>query len=63
MAVAIIVDALIIRTVLVPAAMHTLGKANWRLPAALDRRLPRLKLEDDVEATAPVEEGSEPSLV
>ena len=47
MAVAIIIDALVIRTVLVPAIMHTLGKANWHLPAVLDRRLPRLKLEDD----------------
>jgi RND superfamily putative drug exporter len=65
MAAAIIVDALIIRTVLVPAAMHTLGKANWKLPAALDRRLPRLKLEDDDGAAAPGEERtpSEPSLV
>jgi RND superfamily putative drug exporter len=62
MAAAIIVDALIIRTVLVPAAMHTLGKANWKLPGALDRRLPRLKVEDDVDAIAPVER-SEPSLV
>jgi len=26
--------------------MHTLGKANWRLPSILDRRLPRLNLED-----------------
>jgi putative drug exporter of the RND superfamily len=26
--------------------MHTLGKANWRLPAILDRRLPHLHLED-----------------
>jgi hypothetical protein len=26
--------------------MHTLGKANWRLPAILDRRLPHLDLED-----------------
>jgi hypothetical protein len=45
--------------------MNTLGKANWKLPAALDRRLPRLKLEDDDGATAPGEERtpSEPSLV
>jgi hypothetical protein len=25
--------------------MHTFGKANWALPAFLDRRLPRLSLE------------------
>jgi putative drug exporter of the RND superfamily len=45
MAVAILIDALLIRTVLVPAVMHTFGKYNWALPAFLDRRLPRLSLE------------------
>ena len=49
MAAAVLTDALLVRTVLVPAVMHTLGKANWRLPAILDRRLPHLHLEDDVE--------------
>jgi putative drug exporter of the RND superfamily len=46
MAAAVLTDALLVRTVLVPALMHTLGKANWRLPAVLDRRLPHLSLED-----------------
>jgi RND superfamily putative drug exporter len=45
MAVAIFIDALLIRTILVPAVMHTFGKYNWALPAFLDRRLPRLSLE------------------
>jgi RND superfamily putative drug exporter len=49
MAVAIAIDALLIRTVLVPAAMHTLGRANWYLPEALDRRLPHLSLEAESE--------------
>jgi RND superfamily putative drug exporter len=56
MAAAVLTDALIVRTVLVPAVMHTLGKANWRLPAVLDRRLPHLHLEDDGEPA-----GSEPA--
>jgi hypothetical protein len=47
MAVAILIDALLIRTVLVPAVMHTFGKMNWALPGFLDRRLPRLSLEGD----------------
>jgi RND superfamily putative drug exporter len=34
--------------VLVPAIMHTLGDANWRLPAWLNRRLPRLEIEGEV---------------
>jgi putative drug exporter of the RND superfamily len=45
MAAAIFVEAYIIRTVFVPAAMHMLGRSNWWLPAWLDRALPRLHLE------------------
>jgi putative drug exporter of the RND superfamily len=44
-AAAIFVDAYIIRTVLVPALMHLLGRANWWLPAWLDQALPRLHVE------------------
>jgi RND superfamily putative drug exporter len=44
-AAAIFVDAYIARTVLVPSVMHMLGRANWWLPAWLDRRLPRLLVE------------------
>jgi RND superfamily putative drug exporter len=47
MAAAVVADALIVRTILVPAVMHMLGKANWRIPAALDRILPRLALEGE----------------
>ena len=44
-AAAILIDAYIARTVLVPAVMHLLGGANWWLPAWLDRILPRLHVE------------------
>ena len=46
MAAAILVDALIVRTVLVPAIMHTLGRRNWYLPSWLDRRLPHVEVEE-----------------
>jgi uncharacterized membrane protein YdfJ with MMPL/SSD domain len=46
MAAAILVDALIVRTVLVPAIMHTFGRRNWYLPSWLDRRLPHLEIEE-----------------
>jgi RND superfamily putative drug exporter len=49
MATAILVDALVIRTVLVPAIMHSLGKANWYFPRWLERRLPRLEIEAGAE--------------
>jgi RND superfamily putative drug exporter len=42
LATAIVVDATIVRMVLVPASMALLGRANWWLPAVVDRRLPRL---------------------
>jgi RND superfamily putative drug exporter len=48
----VLVDALLIRGLLVPALMHLIGPANWALPRWLDRILPRLNVE-----------SAEPSLV
>ncbi|MGD9695909.1 MAG: MMPL family transporter [Thermoleophilia bacterium] len=45
MATAIFVDATVIRMVLVPAVMQLMGRANWWIPAWLDRALPRLDAE------------------
>ncbi|MBF4770494.1 MMPL family transporter [Nocardioides agariphilus] len=45
LAVAILIDATVVRMVLVPATMALLGKANWWLPTWLDRILPRLSIE------------------
>jgi hypothetical protein len=45
MATAILVDATIVRMVLVPAVMQLLGRANWWLPGWLDRVLPRIDVE------------------
>src|SRR4051795_6973801 len=42
---AVFLDAFILRTVLVPAAMHLLGDRNWWLPRRLDRALPRVAVE------------------
>jgi RND superfamily putative drug exporter len=44
MAVAVLLDATIIRSVLVPASMKLLGKANWYLPRLLNW-LPELRVE------------------
>ncbi len=40
LAAAVLVDATVVRLVLVPAVMELLGKANWWLPGWLARRLP-----------------------
>jgi putative drug exporter of the RND superfamily len=42
---AVFIDAVIIRSVLVPAIMQILGKRAWYFPAGLDRFLPRLHVE------------------
>jgi RND superfamily putative drug exporter len=47
-AVAIAVDATIVRLVLVPAAMELLGRWNWWVPAPLARILPARGLEEAV---------------
>ncbi|MER7516397.1 MMPL family transporter [Streptomyces sp. NPDC126499] len=45
LAAAVALDAFVLRTLLVPALMHMLGGANWWLPRALDRVLPRISIE------------------
>ncbi|MFJ5301443.1 MMPL family transporter [Streptomyces sp. NPDC088350] len=56
LAAAVALDAFILRTALVPAAMHLLGDSNWWLPAWLDKSLPHLAVEPAEEpAPAPVE--------
>jgi RND superfamily putative drug exporter len=42
MATAVLVDATVVRMVLVPALMQLLGRANWWMPRWLDRAVPRL---------------------
>jgi putative drug exporter of the RND superfamily len=42
---AVLLDALIVRSVLVPAVMLLLGERNWWLPAWLGRLLPQLNVE------------------
>ena len=42
---AVLLDAFILRTILVPAVMHMIGKRNWWLPKGLDRALPRVAVE------------------
>ncbi|MEW9547733.1 MMPL family transporter [Nonomuraea sp. NPDC050783] len=55
LAVAIAVDATIIRGFLVPATMVLLGRANWWCPRWLDRLLPNLSVEGHEE------DGEEPA--
>jgi len=47
MAVAIALDATLVRMVLVPATMSMLGRWNWWMPAWLDRLLPHVRVEEE----------------
>jgi len=42
---AIIIDAFLVRTIIVPALMHLAGNANWWIPDWLDRVLPHVTME------------------
>jgi RND superfamily putative drug exporter len=50
---AVLLDAVVVRSVIVPAVMMLLGDSNWRLPQWLDKRLPHLKVEGERRAVAP----------
>jgi RND superfamily putative drug exporter len=49
---AILVDATVVRMVLVPAVMQLLGERSWWLPRWLDRIIPETGLEGPVPAPA-----------
>jgi RND superfamily putative drug exporter len=60
LAFAILVDATIVRLILVPSTMDLAGKANWWMPRWLDRILPRLAPEviDEPPATPTATHGA-----
>ncbi len=62
LAVAILVDALIVRLLLVPAVMHLLGDKAWYMPRWLDRLLPNLTIEAPEEPEESDEDESDIDL-
>lgn len=67
--VSVVIDATVVRLILVPSTMYLLGRANWWLPRWLDRLLPHLDPEgptptaalpphEDVDAAVPVQAAS-----
>jgi RND superfamily putative drug exporter len=64
MATAVFLDALVVRMLLLPAVLQLMGRATWQLPRWLERRLPRVAIEAEPQATrgsAP-EPALEPAL-
>jgi RND superfamily putative drug exporter len=65
MAIAVAVDATIVRVLLVPATMRLMGKWNWWAPGILGRFVDRLgfsHVEDEVEDNEPATPGTAPGL-
>ena len=52
LATAVLVDATIVRMVLVPATMELLGDLNWWIPGWLGRLLPEVHIEGDTSVQA-----------
>jgi putative drug exporter of the RND superfamily len=54
LAVAVFLDALVVRCVLLPAVLQLLGKTTWQLPRWLDARLPHINIEGSTARALPV---------
>jgi RND superfamily putative drug exporter len=61
--VALLLDATVIRSVLVPAAMELLGDWNWWLPRPLARVIPDVAVEQAPVAALPTAAEPEQELV
>ena len=60
LAAAVLLDAVVIRSAIVPALMLLLGRSNWWFPRWLDRVLPRISVEPAMAAGHPQEEAHVP---
>jgi putative drug exporter of the RND superfamily len=60
LAVAVLLDALVVRCGLLPAVLELLGPTTWRLPRWLDARLPHINIEGSAARAQP---GIAPSAV
>ena len=63
LAASIVIDASLVRMVLVPSVMELLGRANWYMPGWVDRIVPRLGVEVDVDEPAVDQPAVEGPLV
>ncbi|MDP1818705.1 MAG: MMPL family transporter [Acidimicrobiales bacterium] len=60
LATAVLIDATVVRMLIVPAALSIFGRAAWWLPGPVDRLLPRLAI-DGAEPSPPSPEVASPS--
>jgi RND superfamily putative drug exporter len=57
LAASILIDASLVRLVLVPSVMELLGRSNWYMPRWLDNIVPRLGVEVDADPPGPRVDG------
>jgi len=60
LAVAVLIDATVVRMLLVPALMVLMGRANWWLPRWLDRILPRTHVDGPGDRSRPGPDDTPP---
>jgi RND superfamily putative drug exporter len=58
MATAVFLDAIVIRSILLPAVLELSGRRTWAFPRWFDRRLPRLAIEAAAQPMPPIEEAA-----
>jgi RND superfamily putative drug exporter len=58
MASAVFLDAIVIRSVLMPAVLELFGRRTWAFPSWADRRLPRLAIEPVTKPVVALEEAA-----
>jgi RND superfamily putative drug exporter len=61
LALAVLLDATVVRMLLVPATMELLGDRNWWIPKWLDRIIPKLNVEGPVHHVEPAAALDEPA--
>ncbi len=54
---AVFLDAIVVRCLLLPAVLHILGDITWKIPARIDRLLPRLNIEGGATRLSPTDEA------
>jgi RND superfamily putative drug exporter len=60
LAAAVLLDAVVIRCLMLPAVLQLLGRATWWMPGWLDRSLPRISIEGSLEQRAAAAEPEAP---
>jgi RND superfamily putative drug exporter len=58
MATAVFLDAIVIRSILMPAVLELFGRWTWAFPSWADRRLPRLAIEPVVQPAPAMDEAA-----